>query len=302
MRLMSVQGFQMRMILVYSITHSVAVRSEAAMSALPVSLQSVDAAPECATTLRRMRLAMGTSLVMEASAPTAARAQAALLAAFAAVDQVARLLHPTQPGSDLARLAACVPGGAVPLARPTFVLLRFAQRLHHLSSGIFDPCLPERPARLCDLELIDGAPAHARVHAPLAIDCGGIAKGFAVDVAIMTLRRHGCRAALVNAGGDLRLFGAHPQPLWLRGPDGLACALRLSGGAVAVSEWQARRAPSQHRGYYLRSGARAAGAPDYAAVRARRAMHADALTKCVLLAPPAAADALLATFGAQRLA
>ena len=40
------------------------------------------------------------------------------------------------------------------------------------------------------------------------IDCGGIAKGYAVDVAIATLVRAGCSAGLVNAGGDLRAFGA----------------------------------------------------------------------------------------------
>jgi hypothetical protein len=39
----------------------------------------------------------------------------------------------------------------------------------------------------------------------------------------------------------------------------------------------------------------------YAAVRARDAMTADALTKCVLLAAPAQARALLAICGAEQL-
>jgi FAD:protein FMN transferase len=298
---MEVQGFQMRMILVYSITPLLAVRSDAAMTALPLPARTA-AAPASATTLQRMRLAMGTSLVIEACAPTPAAAHAALQAAFAAVDEVAQRLHPHEPQSDLGRLNACPPGRALALARPTFALLRFAQRLHRLSEGIFDPCLPERPGRICDLELIDGAAPRALVHAPLALDCGGIAKGFVVDVAVAALRRYGCSSGLVNAGGDLRVFGRRVQRLWVRGGDGLACELRLGSGAVAVSAWHSPCAPSQHRGYYLRAGERAAGAPDYAAVRARRAMHADALTKCVLLAAPASAAALLTRFGAERLA
>jgi thiamine biosynthesis lipoprotein len=249
-----------------------------------------------------MRVAMGTSLVIEACAPTPAAVHAALEAAFSAADELARQLHPHEPASDLARLNAAPLGRAVPLARPTFALLCFARRLHCLSEGVFDPCLPQRPGSLCDLELIDGVVPHARVHAPLALDCGGIGKGFAVDVAVAALRRHGCSSGLVNAGGDLRVFGPGLKRLWLRGSDGPAGELHLRCGAVAVSAWQNPRAPSEHRGYYRRGAERAAGAPDYVAVRAHRAMHADALTKCVLLAAPAAAAALLARFGAEQLA
>src|SRR3569833_2602721 len=54
---------------------------------------------------------------------------------------------------------------------------------------------------------------------PLWLDLGGIAKGFAVDVAILTLRAHGVRQAHVNAGGDMRAMGGKPIPVWLRDPD-----------------------------------------------------------------------------------
>ncbi len=52
---------------------------------------------------------------------------------------------------------------------------------------------------------------------PLALDLGGIAKGFAVDRAVAVLRRHGIRAAVVNAGGDLRAIGP-AVPIHLRDP------------------------------------------------------------------------------------
>ncbi|MFQ5835694.1 MAG: FAD:protein FMN transferase, partial [bacterium] len=44
----------------------------------------------------------------------------------------------------------------------------------------------------------------------MQIDLGGIAKGYAVDRAIESLRKNGIRRALVNAGGDLYALGSGP--------------------------------------------------------------------------------------------
>jgi hypothetical protein len=53
---------------------------------------------------------------------------------------------------------------------------------------------------------------------PLWLDLGGIAKGFAVDVAMATLRARGVREGTVSAGGDLRTMGPEPAQIWLRNP------------------------------------------------------------------------------------
>ncbi len=246
-----------------------------------------------------MRVAMGTSIVIEAHAASRARAEAALGAAFDALAEVARRLHPSAAGSELARLNAARAGTAVALGPAALAVLRFAQRLHTLSAGVFDPCLPTRAGRLTDLQLLlEGAP-HAIARVPLEIDCGGIAKGYAVDAAVAALRGGGCSAGLVNAGGDLRVFGALAERLWLRGTDTLR-PLELRDAAVAVSDRDAPHRPAGHRGYYVRAGS--AAARRYAAVRAHDAMTADALTKCVLLAAPAQARAVLAACGAVALA
>ena len=55
------------------------------------------------------------------------------------------------------------------------------------------------------------------------LDFGGIAKGYAIDVACRKLREHGIANAIVNAGGDLRAFGEHgtrPWRLGIRNPSG----------------------------------------------------------------------------------
>src|SRR5207248_5339725 len=55
--------------------------------------------------------------------------------------------------------------------------------------------------------------ASVRLLKPCCIDLGGIAKGFAVDLAVDALRQAGCERGLINAGGDLRGFGPEPWPV-----------------------------------------------------------------------------------------
>jgi len=45
----------------------------------------------------------------------------------------------------------------------------------------------------------------------MALDLGGIAKGYSIDRAIEVLRRHKITSALVNAGGDIRCIGTKPD-------------------------------------------------------------------------------------------
>jgi thiamine biosynthesis lipoprotein len=248
-----------------------------------------------------MRIEMGTWVAIEARAPCAASAREGLAAAFAAVTEVVALMSPERSGSDLERLNRARCGVAVPVHEHTWRVLAFAQRLNRLSAGIFDPCLPEKPGTLQDLELTwKHAPA-ATCQAPLKLDLGGVAKGFAVDRAVKALRAAGCDAGLVNAGGDVRVFGTQAQTILLRGPRGALRALALSNGAVAVSDQDASQPPPGHRGYYARTRS-LLPARRYSAVRAPDAMTADALTKCLLLCPDALAQALLNQLDSEDLA
>jgi len=250
--------------------------------------------------LRRMRPALGTWVTIEAAGPAG---EAAIERAFGAIGEVGERLHPEREGSDLRRLSEARPGEFVPIHPMTFAVLEFAKYLFALSGGVFDPCLPARPGRLSDLEL--GYAPHGRrfgrCRAPLLVDCGGIAKGYAIDRAVGVLRAAGCGSGLVNAGGDLRLFGDSPQTILLRRADGRCEPIELQDGAVAVSERASERAPPGHRGYY-RSGTAQVEGRRFAAVRAAEAMTADALTKCVLLCQPEAAHTIVRVLGGRVLA
>ena len=144
-------------------------------------------------------------------------------------------------------------------------------------------------ASFADVELLPGN--RVRFHrADVRVDLGGIAKGFAVDQAVVALQRSGVPRGLVNAGGDLRAFGRRPHRIAVRHPENpqaMHYALRLQNAALATSAhyFAGRWSPGQTLAPIVdpRTGARAERVRS-ATVRAPSAMLADALTKVVMLA------------------
>lgn len=227
---------------------------------------------------------------------------------LAAID---RRLHPYSADSDLGRINATASGTAVAVHPSTCFLLEFAHRLHRLTGGVFDPCVPTREGKLQDVE-VSSASAQVICHAPVALDFGGFAKGYAVDCATEVLLARGCSSGLVNAGGDLRVFGSHAEPILLRGPTGDFNQVALSNTSLAVSNALADHRPTEHQGYYVRSRSSQTCADGsalgsnafvqhYAAVAAGQAMVADALAKCVLLCTEETAARVLLAFDATQL-
>ena len=138
---------------------------------------------------------------------------------------------------------------------------------------------------------------------PVWIDLGGIAKGYAVDMAIVALQERGVQSACVNAGGDLRVFGDVAYPVIVRRPDAPTMGgvqLTLQDEALATSGTYFSRKLIDERAVSALIDARdgrAINANFSASVRAPTCMLADALTKLVM----ASGDALhpaLARFGA----
>jgi len=246
---------------------------------------------------------MGTWVSIEAAAPVEPLAVAGIDAAYRAIAEVEGRMHPNRARSDLARINAAAPLTRIPIADSTWRVLRLAQTVHALSDGVFDPCLPSRPGRLSDLALspteVELRSALCRV--PMALDLGGIAKGYAIDRAIEALCAAGCVTGLVNAGGDVRVCGRRERVL-LRSADGTCEWLTLTNAALAVTDLDVDvwHRPAEHQGYYLRSGP-ACPRRRYAAVMAPSAAAADALTKCVLFADTRCAERALRALDARRV-
>jgi thiamine biosynthesis lipoprotein len=121
------------------------------------------------------------------------------------------------------------------------------------------------------------------------VDLGGIAKGFAVDRAVEALKRAGVPSGVVNAGGDLRVFGLKSELVHLRRPDKpmqLASAINLRERALATSGiYFARKKRGREVVTSLLDGrtCRSSRKLISVSVAASSCMTADALTKIVFI-------------------
>ncbi|MCS0809494.1 FAD:protein FMN transferase [Massilia agilis] len=262
--------------------------------------------------IRRAQPWLGT--MVEVTIPDA-HDLAAADAAFAEVARVHRLMSFHDAASDVSRVNRADPGDAVEVDADTWQVLRIAQELAELSGGAFDiacaprlvawevlpPPAPARPQARPVQEVI-ALEEGKRVRKLAAgwIDLGGIAKGYAVDVAVAALRQAGMASGCVNAGGDLRVFGPSPMPVAVRSPAApgqAASRIMLADEALATSaSYFSRRSSGGRQVSALvdaRDG-RALVADRSASVRAPRCVLADALAKVVLATGDATHPALQA--------
>lgn len=127
------------------------------------------------------------------------------------------------------------------------------------------------------------------------LDIGAYAKGYAVDIAIEALRKHGINNAIVNAGGNLRLIGSKGKRPWhigVRDPRGTGVIAALDARhdeAVITSGDYERYFDYQGQRYHHildpRSGAPARGAIAVTVI-ADSGMLADAASTALFIAGP----------------
>jgi thiamine biosynthesis lipoprotein len=248
-------------------------------------------------TIERAQPWLGTTVVIRVEdEDDAAHVHAAISDAFAAISHIHRCMSFHEPMSDLSRLNRAPAGVRVGVDQETLAVLREAITLAELTEGVFDITIgaqlvqrgflptpaesraPDAAATWRDIELLDDG---VRLHRTMWIDLGGIAKGYAVDQAVMALRAAGVTRACVDAGGDLRTIGAGPHRVAIH--SGLSsdhvAVIELEEAAVATSTGRA----FDHQGVHLdgRNGLDS-GLDRCASVVSAHCIHADALTKVAL--------------------
>ena len=193
------------------------------------------------TLVSRSRPVMGTIVEIRVPAAGATIDEQAVQAAFEEIVRVERVCSPHKPG-----------GGPDSVAERQEVdrVIALGQRLHGESGGALD-------LRVRDWVDLWGWEAEPRVPAPQQLKAvkaarerrrataaldeyafGAVAKGYAVDRALVVLKNHGVTHALVNAGGEVSVLGddwavgvQHP-----RDPGMLLDSVRLDEGqALATS-------------------------------------------------------------------
>ncbi len=192
------------------------------------------------------RSAMGTTARIEIATPDT---KAALAAAERAMDEIAAVesvLSDYRADSDVTRLRAAAGGPAIAVSPITLAALRASVAFADETRGAFDPTVAPivrlwRDARRTgkapsdaatrkiiirvgwrSIELGDG---RARLGKKgMALDLGGIGKGFACDRALALLRDAGFPRAFVSLGGD---FAVGDRP-----PDASGWRIQVEGGPV----------------------------------------------------------------------
>jgi thiamine biosynthesis lipoprotein len=191
------------------------------------------------------------------------KASQAIEAAMALMQSVDDRWNPEDPGTELYGVNSEAPGQSVAISLELTRIVDKALYYSRLSDGAFDvsfasvgryydyragaapddqqleTALPAVNYRL--LQLDRKAQSLHFEHPDMRIDLGGIAKGYAVDLAIDLLHQRGVMHASVSAGGDTRLLGdrrGRPWMVGIRNPrkqGDVAMVLPLQDVAVSTS-------------------------------------------------------------------
>ncbi|BCD99100.1 FAD:protein FMN transferase [Marinagarivorans cellulosilyticus] len=182
---------------------------------------------------------MGTQVVVSLWSPSDAKGSAAVAGVMDIMRGVDNRLSPYKESSELAQLNARAFKAPVVLSTEMAFLYEQSQAMYALTDGAFDIAYAsvgklynyreKKAPSKADIERLlpalntahlsfdNSAKTLQFLNADVAIDLGGIAKGYAVDLAITYLREQGIQNAYVSAGGDSRVLGDRGGRPWLIG-------------------------------------------------------------------------------------
>ena len=223
--------------------------------ALSLLLTGCENSPEI---VQESRFLMGTMVSIKAPS------SAVIEKSFFRIKEVADLMNKYDSKSECASINRLGAGETIKISRDMAFVLRKSLQLNQITRGAFDVTI----SPLVDLWSLTKqtrqVPPHKDILLALSkvnskyillrdddtlrlssqdikIDLSGIAKGYAVDKAVETLKKNGIKNGLVDAGGDMYCLGSGPhKDGWRigvkhpRGP-GLIGVLTLTDKAVATS-------------------------------------------------------------------
>jgi thiamine biosynthesis lipoprotein len=231
--------------------------------------------------------------------------QSAIDNAFAAIQHIHDLMGFHNPESELSRINQHAHLEAVEIHAWTAQVIKIAKEIHQKSSGLFDCGIGHRlveagllPSHITfanhelggieDIHFL--APDLIKSSRPVCLDLGGIAKGYAVDMAVRVLISEGVSSGSVNAGGDLRVFGDTSFPIQIRDPESPEELIEigsLENGAIATSSlYFAKR--NQQQSHIINPLAKNPSEVHVEilgtySILAKECVYADALTKVLAL-------------------
>ena len=237
---------------------------------------------------------------VEISTEDGERSLNAIEMAFMAIEEVQSLMRFHDAYSELSQINARSYLEPIRIHPWTAEVLIIAKAIHIESQGIFNCGVGHRlveagllPRHLNlndhsfggieDLRFIE--PSLVRSMLPICLDLGGIAKGYAVDRAVETLKSSGIQTGSVNAGGDMRIFGNLTQNIQIRNPSKPHELIQIGSmkvGAIATSSLYFSKRDVDAKSYIVNplNHEHIEFSESYSVI-ANKCVYADALTKVV---------------------
>ncbi len=176
---------------------------------------------------------MDTVVTVKLCAKDSSTAQNLLTEVFQEMERIDRMMDNYSPTSEITSINSMAGKERVSISPEMGQVLRRSQYFAGLSGGAFDitigfikelwrfdspnPAVPLSGQLAAALTLVGYQniqldAGRVRLLEPkMKLDLGGVAKGYAVDCAVEFLKERGAKSALVDAGGDVRLYGKKPS-------------------------------------------------------------------------------------------
>lgn len=184
--------------------------------------------------VKRSQMLMGTVVFVTAVAPDEATARAAAAAGLTEIRRLEELWSTWISSSEISLVNAKAGQEPVAVSPETYELIRASLEVGRLTEGSFDVTIgpavgawgfPEEPhipaagdlealRPLIDLAAVQLDPRTRTIFLQrrgMALDVGGIGKGYAADLAAAVVKRAGATAGVVALSGDIKTFGRMPE-------------------------------------------------------------------------------------------
>jgi thiamine biosynthesis lipoprotein len=173
-------------------------------------------------------MVMGTIVTITVDSTSQSEAQKAIHQAFEKIKHIEQLMSPYISTSDVSHINNNL---QTTVSEDTFSVIKLAQELSHNTNGLFDitfasvgklwqlqspSFIPPSPESINQhlkcvsyryIHLIPKTRTVLKQKSCVTIGLGGIAKGYAVSQALLTLKQCGIQQGIVEAGGDLQVLG-----------------------------------------------------------------------------------------------
>jgi len=224
-------------------------------------------APQKDKMIKKSRILMDTQVTVTVISPSRDSAEKAIDAAFSEIEKIEALTNFYAAGSEISLINKNAGVSATKVSPEILELIGKALSISEKTDGAFDATigavkklydfhkkiLPEESILRKKLALVNyrdviidrsGSTIFLKKQG-MFIDAGGIAKGYAADKAVNTLKKQGIISGLVAIAGDIKAFGKKPDgkpwQIGIRNPraekqqDDIVATLPLSDMAISTS-------------------------------------------------------------------